>query len=87
MEVTGVGEGFAIEALGFASAVEEDVGDAHGDVVDQTYRMLASRKSIRDSENLPPPVTKLANHVTTTAELFDTCKNERMGKIITTQKQ
>lgn len=87
LEVTGVGESLAIETLGFASTVEEDVGDTHGDVVDQTCRILALRKSIKDSGNLPPPVTKLANHVTTTAELFDTCKNERMGKIITTQKQ
>jgi hypothetical protein len=38
-------------------------------------------------ENLPPAVTRLANQVMTMEELLDTCKKDRIGKIITTQKQ
>jgi len=29
-----VGEGVAVDALGFAGAVEEEVGDAHEDVIE-----------------------------------------------------
>lgn len=37
LEPAGVGEGVAVEALGFAGAVEEDVGYAHYDVVDEAW--------------------------------------------------
>ena len=40
-----------------------------------------------DSCDLPPPVTKLANQETTTAELLEHCRNAKIGKIITTAKQ
>lgn len=36
LEVSGVWEGFAVKALGLASAVESQVGDTHGDIVDET---------------------------------------------------
>lgn len=38
-------------------------------------------------KDLPPAVTRLANQVITIDELFETCKNERMGKIMTMIKQ
>ena len=40
----------------------------------------------RDSANLPPPVTRLANQVMTTDELFEHCKKESIGNTITTAK-
>ena len=37
--------------------------------------------------HIPPAVTRLANQVITIAELFETCRKERIGKIITMAKQ
>ena len=38
LEPPRVREGLAVKALGFAGAVEEDVGDAHDDIVNETCR-------------------------------------------------
>jgi len=37
--------------------------------------------------NSPPAVTRLANHPMTTDELLPTAKKDKIGKIMTTQKQ
>lgn len=45
------------------------------------------RLQVYNFEHLPPAVTRLANHVITIEELLETCKKERIGKIITIIKQ
>jgi hypothetical protein len=36
---------------------------------------------------VPPPVTRAANQPITTDELLEHCRNDNIGKIMTTKKQ
>lgn len=92
LEPAVVGEAAAVDILRFAGAVEADVSDRDDNIVDQSCSsqymdILVPFLGGREVMNSPPAVTRLANHVITMEELFDTCRKDRIGKTITIMKQ
>lgn len=67
--------------------VKSNVGDAHGDIVDETWEKSVYLGKQDEQTNVPPPVTKLENHVMATRELLETETKDSIGKIMTTAKQ
>jgi hypothetical protein len=77
----------AIQALQFAGLVELDVSDGHADEVDKSYTQQSVSNSLEMSRfDVPPAVIKVTSQVKTSDEEPETCKKERNGKHMTTQK-
>jgi hypothetical protein len=89
LEPSGVRERLSVHALGLAGAVEEDVGDRHDDVVDDSTTSDQARLMLVsiNAHSRRALVTHLINHPKTLLDPLLSCMNDRQGKHITTKKQ